>query len=246
MICTLCEEGYAVNAVSRVCEKKVTCLSRGSNNLCNACFTGYQLDTVNLVCVKLPPNCVSMDVNRNLCLKCSSLTSFSSFGCIFPTSNCVTYNSYGRCQTCATGYVEVNRFCQPVVTNCQTFGSSQAVCSVCNQGYHLYQGQCYRDVEGCLSYSEKRFCSHCSSQYLTINGSCFKQDSNCLAQDISGACLGCQGGFIAAQGKCVYYDSFCLQYDANSSQCIRAAGGFNLEGFTFTQQMSYINFVMQA
>lgn len=85
------------------------------------------------------------------------------------------------------------------------------------------------------------------SQYLPINGSCFLQDPNCLAQDITGACLGCRGGFIPAQGRCVYYDPFCLQYDMNSSQCSRAAGGFSLAGgFSFTQQLTYINFVAQA
>jgi hypothetical protein len=32
----------------------------------------------------------------------------------------------------------------------------------------------------------------------------------------------------------------------NSSQCTRAAGGFSLGGFSFTQQMTYINFVSMA
>lgn len=153
MVCGLCQEGYSVNAVTRMCQKTVTCLRKDNGGICQACFSGYQLDPRNNECLKLPPNCVEMDVNRGVCLKCSALTSFSPFGCIFPTTNCKEYNSFGRCQICETGFVEVNRFCRPIATNCLTFGLNQAICSTCNSGYHIYQGQCYRNVEGCLTYS---------------------------------------------------------------------------------------------
>lgn len=105
MVCTLCQQGYTVDSITRVCEKKVTCLTRNQNGVCTSCFSGYQLDSRNSQCVKLPPNCIEMDIARGVCRRCSALTSFSSFGCIFPTTNCVAYNTFGRCQTCATGFV---------------------------------------------------------------------------------------------------------------------------------------------
>ena len=185
---------------------------------------------------------------RGPCVRCSALTELSSSGCIFRTSNCQTYNNYGRCSQCIQGYVEVRRLCLPIAQNCQTYQSlDQSKCQVCNQGYHILNSQCWANLEGCLAYNANNLCTRCSAEYQLINGNCVFFDANCLAQDINGLCLGCNNGYLPFKGRCVFFHPFCLNYHPINLNCIEVAGGFSISsGFSLAQQLAYINFVKQA
>lgn len=141
--CVLCEEGYSLDPRTLICTKKVTCLSANQGGVCQSCFSGYQLDFQANRCLALPPNCLEMNITSGFCLRCTNVTSLSSSGCIFPTSNCTSYDFYGLCQTCTEGYVQVRRSCLPVATNCKIFGADRSKCQLCNEGYHLDKDLCY-------------------------------------------------------------------------------------------------------
>jgi hypothetical protein len=142
-----------------VCTKTVTCLTTDQAGICSACFSGYQLDPQTRRCIALPPNCLVMNITSGFCANCSTVTSLSSSGCIFPTTNCTSYNFFGRCQTCAEGFVQVRRSCLPIASNCQVFGSDQSICVTCNQGFILFGGVCSLSIEGCLSYAQRNQCA---------------------------------------------------------------------------------------
>lgn len=68
-----------------------------------------------------------------------------------------------------------------------------------------------------------------------------------MASDENGLCIGCTSGYIPAKGRCVYYDAYCLSYDTNTLTCTRSFPSFTLnKGFSLQQQLSYLNFVIQA
>ena len=143
--------------------------------------------------------------------------------------------------------MQVQRACLPIAANCLTRGTDQSQCSVCIAGYHLISSQCYQDIDGCLSYSNQNQCTACSVQYQLVNGKCYFNDANCLAQDENGLCIGCTSGYLPAKGRCVYYDPYCVAYDASSVNCSQSVGSFSLsDGFSLQQQLSYLNFVLQA
>jgi hypothetical protein len=133
----------------------VTCLTRNQDNICTSCFTGFQLNIQTMQCVQLPPNCLQMDLTSGFCTACSTLATLAPSGCIFTTSNCLTYNYNGFCQTCSQGFVQVERSCLPFASNCKIYGLDQSTCSVCLQGYHISSGKCYVNIDGCTSYSQQ-------------------------------------------------------------------------------------------
>jgi len=243
--CQLCQEGYILDPRTLICVKQYTCLSYTQNN-CNACFTGYQINPQTFQCVQLPPNCVQMNITSGFCTVCSNLTTLSASGCIFTTSNCVSYNFNGRCTNCSQGYVQVQRACLPISSNCLTFGADQSQCAVCIAGYHLISNQCFQDIDGCLSFSQQNQCTMCSIKYQLVNGNCYYNDPNCLAEDENGLCIGCTSGYLPAKGRCVYYDPYCLTYDQNNLTCTLPIGSFALSQFSLQQQLTYLNFVLQA
>lgn len=98
--CQLCQEGYELDDRTLICMKRETCLAYDQNRRCTSCFSGYQLNLQTSQCIALPPNCVQMNMTSGFCQTCSNLTTLSASGCIFTTSNCITYNINGRCQTC--------------------------------------------------------------------------------------------------------------------------------------------------
>lgn len=244
--CVLCLEGYQLDPRTMLCLKKVTCLARDQTGTCTSCFTGYQLDMISRQCLALPPNCQQMNTTSGVCAKCSDVTSLSPSGCIFPTTNCTSYDFNGRCQTCSEGYVQVRRFCLPIASNCQAYGSDRSKCSVCNKGYHLYSTLCYPDIDGCLSYLKESYCSLCSTNYQLINGNCFFRDPNCVAQDAFGLCLGCRLGYLPSRGRCVFFDPYCLSYNLSSLVCDQAFGGFSAAGMDTQQRIAYQDFVTRA
>lgn len=198
-------------------------------------------------CNKLPPNCVNMNTSTLLCLNCSPATVLNNNICVFSTPNCVQYDYFGYCQNCSNGYVQIQRACLLIAQNCLISNPfDQSKCQNCMTGYHLSNQLCYINIEGCLSYTSQSLCSFCSSGYLLINSSCYFNDVNCLAQDSNGLCLSCQNGFIPFKSKCVYFDPFCLSYDQNTMVCTQAMSYFSINSFTLQQQLTYLNFVMQA
>jgi hypothetical protein len=101
--------------------KSITCLTRDANNFCTKCFSGFQLDYNSLMCVQLPSNCAFMNTSSQVCLNCTTSTTFNNNICVFSTANCNSYDVSGYCQTCLSGYVQVARTCLPVSPNCQTY-----------------------------------------------------------------------------------------------------------------------------
>lgn len=142
--CQLCAEGYFLNSRT-TCSKEIVCLSRDSNNVCNKCFTGYQLDYTTFQCVQLPNNCATMNTSLASCTACSQGTTFwkQQLICVFQTANCISYDSFGYCQTCGSGFVLVSRTCLVQASNCLVLqASDNSQCSVCMNGYRLSGSQC--------------------------------------------------------------------------------------------------------
>lgn len=188
-----------------------------------------------------------MNTTSAVCLNCTQGTSFFNSQCVFLTNNCTAYNGFGYCQTCASGFVQVSRVCVPVSANCQTYGSDQSVCSVCMTGFRLSGQQCFLTIEGCLVYSSQNTCISCSSGYLLANGNCFFNDVNCVSQDSNGLCQQCLNGYLPFKSRCVFFDPYCLAYDPTSMTCSQSSSAFSSAGgFSLQQQLSYLNFVLQA
>lgn len=192
----------------------MTCLTRDTNNFCTKCFSGYQLDYASLQCVQLPINCAFMNTSSQVCLNCTSTTTFNNNICVFPTTNCQTYNYFGYCQTCLPGFVQVARKCVSIAANCETYvANDQSKCAVCMSGFRLANQQCTLTISGCLVYSPANTCLSCSKDYLLSSGNCFFNDTNCVSQDSNGLCQQCLNGFLPYKSSCVYYDPYCLVYD---------------------------------
>lgn len=191
-----------------------------------------------------------MDANR-VCTSCNSLTvlftnpSGSSLVCAFSASNCNSYNNYGYCEICNEGYVQMQRVCLSVAANCDSFVSGDnSKCTFCSKGYHVFNSNCYADVEGCLSYSFQSLCLNCNKNYLLKNSNCYFNDANCVAQDSKGNCLTCINGFLPFKNRCVIYDPFCLNYGSDGV-CVSPSNQFTLSGLTISQKINYWSFVKQ-
>ena len=68
-----------------------------------------------------------------------------------------------------------------------------------------------------------------------------------MSQDSNGLCQQCLNGYLPFKSRCVYFDPYCLAYDQTSMTCSQSSSAFSSSGgFSLQQQLSYLNFVIQA
>jgi hypothetical protein len=166
--------------------------------------------------------------------------------CAYTTANCKYYTIYGLCEICATNYVQRNRECLPIASNCDIPLSTDASkCSQCAIGYQLESStqRCFAKIEGCTTYMPSGQCRACSERYLLRGGICFYQDFNCLEFKSNGNCLRCGNNLVPYYNRCVYYDAYCFLYDQNGI-CSKSMAGFSQNvQFNATMQQNYRAFI---
>lgn len=213
-VCTSCNGNFFIQ--SGRCALVSTTISNCnfyiSNGVCSGCSAGFILSNDFTSCVAIPIN-----------------------------NNCLVYTFIG-CRACNTGFVHnpnyyfvnfavpsyVNWFlgnmivgtsswlqlnvCQPVsVFNCNLYAAFN-ICTQCNPGFFLQNGNCIAFplpvILGCLTYSSLTVCSVCQSGMFLNQNTCINNVviTNCLTY--SGAfstttCVQCNGGFFLQGNACV-------------------------------------------
>jgi len=132
----------------------------------------------------------------------------------FCVSNCVIFASDGiTCVTCAARTFLSAGVCLMVSSVCQTWNSTNGVCTSCYSGWVLvYGGICVQGAlpDVCLVANASGFCQVCDAGYYAgPQGFCI---SNCLtfAQGGNGvSCITCAPRTYLSGGLCLMVSSVC-------------------------------------
>lgn len=117
------------------------------------------------------------------------------------------------CVSCASrAYFDVNRICQKVSDNCNTWDKLTGECLTCYKGYDLNNGSCVYSAlntrapedAGCRTWNNG-VCTECSTNWVfNVNGLCIPVSDLCKTFDKNGQCLTCYYGYDLVNGSCVY------------------------------------------
>jgi hypothetical protein len=102
-------------------------------------------------------------------------------------------------------YFDVNRRCQQVNPQCNTF-TSDGQCTTCYDGYSLSKGSCILASNLLPPNCREMWsgvCSECNIGYaLTPNGVCIARMAGCLTSLSDGRCVSCSVGYLLIDGIC--------------------------------------------
>lgn len=65
------------------------------------------------------------------------------------------------------------------IGTCARFTSDRESCLQCIDHYHLFEGQCYRNIHGCNKYIFGSICQKCDVGFILVNNECC--DKHCMA-----------------------------------------------------------------
>ena len=149
--CTKCQTGYLLSSIGTCVKLPDFCLLANSDCICTQCITGYSL-TANNLCVATLPNCV-LQSDSGTCLQClNSSYTLETGRCLLKseagafcegTTGCIMYFNNGTCQRCLSTYQLISGRCAVNIANCKTYNQLFGQCSGCNDGYILFNNQCY-------------------------------------------------------------------------------------------------------
>lgn len=132
-----------------------------------------------------------------ICLATPALTAIA--GCLTHTNNAAGVEI---CSQCGTGYAVSTdgRSCNTCPFGCKT--CSGTVCSACNDGYYLNNGQCVTCPSGCIA-CDSQYCTGClQTWFMTSTKLCAKCQSNCQTCSANNSCQVCNSGFNLKDGSC--------------------------------------------
>jgi hypothetical protein len=175
---------------------------------CDECVSTYYLDSSTKSCLPCNKAC-RVCTNASQCLLCTE---------DYPAI--IDANGGGVCYVCA-------------VVGCQTCSNTN-VCSQCQVGHTLVNGQCVYCSGDCLTCdSTATTCSLCLASKFSLSsnqGSCFTcADPYCRSCDPTNTtiCWYCGYGLAPVNGICTQCQPNCLVC-ANATSCTQCAGGFGL------------------
>jgi hypothetical protein len=245
-VCLQCSQGYiASNGVCQVVSNQ--CKTYDNFGNCLTCYTGYNAQ--NGQCLLAPVNgpsqigCGKWDWTNQVCLQCSQSYVFNSNGvCQAVSSQCKTYDNFGNCLTCYTGYNNQNGQCVLAPQNgpndlgCAQWDWNNQICLRCSKGWVFNSNNVCQVVSNqCKAFDNSGRCTDCYKGYNLQNGQCVlapqngPSDVGCAQWDWNNqVCLKCSQGWIFnVYGVCQSVSSQCKAYD-NSGRCTDCYKGYAL------------------
>lgn len=254
--CSICDDTSYLSADSLTCISYPTgiigCSTYVNLNTCSQCKTDRYLS--NNTCVKTKNLIYQCDLYSAdaVCSSCKANYFLINNTCVAAAAtNCVTLSAPNRCSSCPKGAVLVEKNnitnCEAkTVTGCQNLDiNSPYPCLLCNDGYYLLAGQCFKpnSIANCSTYDSATTCLVCVIGYaLTADrASCISSeniqsyiDPKCRDSRIisTAICSRCSSGYYFVNGTCngscnSALISRCLACDPNIPQvCFICAPGY--------------------
>lgn len=238
--CQQCHPGY--HTESGVCKlNDVSCAyyqESGFTQLCKTCSSGYILSQNGQKCIKEVAGCIYD--SYGVCTSCRAPFVFNGNSCTI--YGCNRYTSSG-CYECVAPLQLSGDKC--VIQFCDKYDQQQPLCTQCQSGYKLVQGQCIRQDPKCVEYNQQGVCISCVKDYIAFQGVCIKEDKYCETYSKNGGCIKCKNNYyVPADGVCLPQEPGCIyqagkcnmcnypfKFDAVSQKCrIEGCLEANLEG----------------
>ena len=111
-------------------------------------------------------------------------------------NNCQVCKNEYQCQTCETGYTNINYTCNNI-NNCINFDNNRK-CIKCADGFRINEDGtfCLYPSDNCVNYTiETNKCDQCADDYILINNFCVKLVENCDQYEEGKYCKKCKEGF---------------------------------------------------
>jgi hypothetical protein len=136
-------------------------------NQCISCTSGYTI--ISGICVSLASlSYACSSFNGSNCVGCLNGYYLNSGICIQANPVCLTYDmTTGACTSCYNGLSIFGNSCGNTAglnPLCSSFNGT--ACSICRNGYALYNGICYLANPNCLTYGPGGICLSCSQGNL--------------------------------------------------------------------------------
>ncbi|KAL4429648.1 hypothetical protein ABPG74_017057 [Tetrahymena malaccensis] len=162
-------------------------------------------------------------------------------------SPCVTCRGSSTwCASCLAGYklIAEKGICQKQCDNsclqCN-LPLDPTSCTSCNDGFYLYQGQCFQCQFPCQTCSQSRNqCLSCVANYTldqiknVCNPICYGTCKECIQPLQNNSCKACfDQYYLSQQGECLPCSSQCLNCIGNSNICTKCYPGYFLDPITF-------------
>lgn len=175
-----------------------------------------------------PYNCQSQTILNcsSNCISNFAPTVSSSDSCL--ATNCLNWDSTGKCLQCASSYQLINStYCSLVqIPFCLTIDYVNVVCSTCIQGFSLYNEYCRANFCSVWLPNNVSLCQTCIKGYLlTNNNTCSIGKCSQVSVDRS-QCLQCLLGYIVQGSIC--YANNCLTFDWSTQICVTCQTGYTL------------------
>jgi hypothetical protein len=195
------------------------------------------------------PNCNQMGPN-SLCLQCATRY-YNLNGYCQPVNNlCNTWDPFGKCLTCYSGYSIVGTNCVlgganyittfPNTPNCAQIGIN-GLCALCYNGYYAVNGICQAVNNLCNTWNPfSGVCTSCVSRYQLVGNNCVLgvtggpgnyQVLNCGRVSSSGMCQQCNNRYYLFNGYCNSVNPLCNAWNANTGACTTCFSGYSISGY---------------
>ena len=232
--CSYCASGYELNNDFSACtafETTSNCLQH-QKFICGKCKDSFVLAINSRKLEWTSVNALENQLS-NMFFDNVSLVNSSLEDCIKKVNTqCLEFDTYGRCQKCSASYYPDQATGQCVLSpetsiyKCHTYEDS-STCLECQFGYYLQNGSCHKSnlIDNCETYNtSSNECFICKSEYHAFSGKC-KLRINSYQIDFcksyspnSDTCSNCVNDYILSSDKkkCFTPISFCTEYDTTS------------------------------
>ena len=226
--CQTCESGYQLNVARTTCLafSTVNNCQLHQNIYCDRCQSDYTLAfnwdllsrmTLSHLQESLTGDlslAVALDVVKEDCVKKD-------------IENCVTYDSYGRCDLCQqsyhvdpnTGKCALSR--EPEIFKCKVY-TNVGTCGECDYGFYLDSNKCVERnlIEHCLVYTvNANSCDECAQGYYSAGSSCQLRNASAninhctVYKKKEDKCETCESPFVLSTDfiKCFKPIKYCVE-----------------------------------
>ena len=179
--CQTCKSGFQLNVARTTCIEfsTVNNCQYHQSFYCNRCKSDYTLalnwDLLSRMTLSNLQESLSGDLSLAV-----TLDSAKEDCVLKDISNCVEYDSYGRCKTCdqayhvdpSSGKCSLSR--EPEIFKCKVY-TNVTTCAECNFGFYLSSNKCLERnlIEHCLEYTvDSNSCDECAQGYYSADSSC--------------------------------------------------------------------------
>ncbi|EAL45429.2 tyrosine kinase, putative [Entamoeba histolytica HM-1:IMSS-B] len=189
----------------------------------------YELNGVCISCKQFGNQCSQCSATK--CERCSDGTPLQKDGtCRIPYCQ---KQENGKCSICVDNYSTNSiGYCEEKIENCQIRAISTKECIICQPGFVLLNGQCYKSIQNCETNTQVG-CLRCENSYYASEGVCKPCDSNCRTCLLEkNKCFSCDSGYYLTNHMCET-DSIiserCAFYSING-KCVKCKNGYYRDG----------------